>query len=478
VTKSDANFWASRSKPDITADFALEGMAAAADILILMDQKTIISDVMVGPENEALGCLDHWIGRSIDTFLTEESIDKLKARLAQIDADETGFEVHRNIELNHIDNAKWDTPIGYSILRDPDSKNLLMVGRDLSTVALIQRDLVDAQIALERDFESSRDFQTRYRAVLETVPDALVLLSPQTGTVQDANSAAAELFGEDVAELRNAGFAEYFKEESKLQGLYSVLSGRRGEASKESDEFTVRLTDRPVTLNFTPVRSGGQHFVLCLIRPSVQVSSSDMRLPDQLSQLFDNSVDAIVFTDNFGSVTNCNTSFLDICDASSVNEVRNRPLGDFLARGVIDQRMLLETLSKSAHMRSFNTKTLSNFNTSLPVNIAGSRLTGAKNSGYVFVMRLMSAVNARPDAEADIPKAASQNVIKLVGAAPLKEIVAGTADVIEKLCIEAALDMTSNNRVATAEMLGLSRQSLYVKLRKYQMLSSKGKTDN
>jgi len=474
VTKSNANFWASRSTPDISATFALEGMAAAADILILMDQNTTISDVKVGSENEALGCLDHWIGRSVHNFLTEESKAKLKTRLSNIDAADTGSQFHRRIELNHIDNATWDTPIEYSVLQDVESKNFLLVGRDLSAVAMIQRDLVNAQIALERDFEASRDFQTRYRAVLETVPDALILLSPQTGIVQDANTAAAELFGEDITALKNTDFAERFKEDSKLQSIYSVLSGRGGELSEDSDEFTVRLTDRPVTLGFTPVRSGGQHFVLCLIRPNIEVSPNDMRLPDQLSQLFDNSVDSIVFTDNFGSVTNCNMSFLDICDASSVSEVRNRPLGDFLARGAVDQRMLMETLSKSAHLRSFNTKTLSNFNTSLPVNISGSRLTGAKNSGFVFVMRLMSAVSTRPDADADIPKAASQNVIKLVGAAPLKEIVAGTADVIEKLCIEAALDMTGNNRVATAEMLGLSRQSLYVKLRKYQMLSPKG----
>jgi DNA-binding NtrC family response regulator len=40
---------------------------------------------------------------------------------------------------------------------------------------------------------------------------------------------------------------------------------------------------------------------------------------------------------------------------------------------------------------------------------------------------------------------------------------------IEKLCIEAALDLTDDNRASAAEMLGLSRQSLYVKLRRYGM---------
>jgi DNA-binding protein Fis len=39
------------------------------------------------------------------------------------------------------------------------------------------------------------------------------------------------------------------------------------------------------------------------------------------------------------------------------------------------------------------------------------------------------------------------------------------------MCIETAVELTRNNRVAAAEMLGLSRQSLYVKLRKYGLLA-------
>jgi DNA-binding NtrC family response regulator len=63
-----------------------------------------------------------------------------------------------------------------------------------------------------------------------------------------------------------------------------------------------------------------------------------------------------------------------------------------------------------------------------------------------------------------------RSVIELIGSQTLKGIVAKTTDVIEKMCIETAVELTSNNRVAAAEMLGLSRQSLYVKLRKYDLL--------
>ncbi|MGA0800453.1 MAG: helix-turn-helix domain-containing protein, partial [Steroidobacteraceae bacterium] len=53
------------------------------------------------------------------------------------------------------------------------------------------------------------------------------------------------------------------------------------------------------------------------------------------------------------------------------------------------------------------------------------------------------------------------------GRVSLKELVRESTDVIERLCSEAALDLTADNRASAAEMLGLSRQSLYVKLRRY-----------
>ena len=64
-----------------------------------------------------------------------------------------------------------------------------------------------------------------------------------------------------------------------------------------------------------------------------------------------------------------------------------------------------------------------------------------------------------------------RNVMELVGNSTLKDIVAETTDVVEKMCIETALELTRNNRVAAAEMLSLSRQSLYVKLRKFGLVN-------
>ena len=86
---------------------------------------------------------------------------------------------------------------------------------------------------------------------------------------------------------------------------------------------------------------------------------------------------------------------------------------------------------------------------------------------YGFIVR---NIGLRPDknpfAGGELPRSADQ-LVDLVGRMSLREIVRETADVIEKLCVEAALRATGDNRAAAANMLGLSRQSLYAKLRRY-----------
>jgi DNA-binding NtrC family response regulator len=71
-----------------------------------------------------------------------------------------------------------------------------------------------------------------------------------------------------------------------------------------------------------------------------------------------------------------------------------------------------------------------------------------------------------PENTSILPKSADR-LRSLVGRVSLKDIVQESTDLIEKLCIEAALDVSGNNRAAAAALLGLSRQSLYSKLRRY-----------
>ena len=93
------------------------------------------------------------------------------------------------------------------------------------------------------------------------------------------------------------------------------------------------------------------------------------------------------------------------------------------------------------------------------------------NSLIGLIVRDASRFEINKNGNDTVSEKALENIMKLVGSAPLKELVADTSDVVERLCIETAIKLTKNNRVAAAEMLGVSRQSLYVKLRKYNLMS-------
>jgi transcriptional regulator PpsR len=69
-------------------------------------------------------------------------------------------------------------------------------------------------------------------------------------------------------------------------------------------------------------------------------------------------------------------------------------------------------------------------------------------------------------ASAERPRSVEQ-LTELVGRVPLKDLVRESTDMIERLCIEAALELTNDNRASAAEILGLSRQSLYAKLHRH-----------
>jgi DNA-binding NtrC family response regulator len=62
-----------------------------------------------------------------------------------------------------------------------------------------------------------------------------------------------------------------------------------------------------------------------------------------------------------------------------------------------------------------------------------------------------------------------ESLTKQIGKTTLRKLVDDTVAVVEQRYIEAALDLTGGNRTAAAELLGLSRQSLYVKLARYML---------
>ncbi|MEM8774555.1 MAG: transcriptional regulator PpsR [Pseudomonadota bacterium] len=445
----------------------------AADISVFVLSNGDVAGISVNPDAPSLGSLDHWVGRPFVDFLTVESQEKFTARVAAMRED-TSL-VPRPLEINHVDNAAWEFPIRYTLHRTYDGDDLLLLGRDMQPIAEVQQRLVAEQMARERDQQRLRSEQTFYNVALEASDTPLIMVEPERGRVRDVNSAAALILGAKPGGLAGSSLAQAFEGRRREELMDTLRSASTGDKAA-GVQLVVRRTGKDVTVSPEHFRAAGELFMLCRITQDDELDEAGSELAQSMSRLFAASSDAIVVTDRKGIVRDANEAFLILADAAQLRDVREVSLSDFFVRGAVDLKLMLDTAVKQGRVRSYATQFTSLVGTRAGVEVSVARLSDqGGDSGFGFIIRTVATgdgVDAGDAPAAAVSDDAMKNVMDLVGTASLKELVSATSDVVEKLCIETAVQLTNNNRVAAAEMLGLSRQSLYVKLRKHGLINS------
>lgn len=210
-----------------------------------------------------------------------------------------------------------------------------------------------------------------------------------------------------------------------------------------------------------------------LLRLTAQTAASHPKLPSGnpwLGPFMEQAPDAVALTDLDGRVLAVNQAFVDLAQVGSPDLARGVLLDTWLGRSGVDLRVLLTNLRQHGTVRLFATQMRGELGSTAEVEISAATLQRGEDKCLGFTIRDMGRRLA-PEARAprELPRSASQ-MTELVGRMPLKDIVRETTDLIEQLCIEAALQLTHDNRASAAEMLGLSRQSLYIKLRRFGLV--------
>ncbi len=466
LTPRGTKYWSAGSIPLIAPELLGDIIASASDIAIVVTEEGRVLSIVMNPNHRSFGELGHWEGRDLRDFLTPECIEKFETQLAIV---ASGKQSRGAAELNHVDQRSWEFPIRYTFHPVGPDGAVLMLGHDLRPIAEMQQQLIKAQMALERDYETQREYDTRYRVLMDSTHDAMVFVSVGSGRITDLNTAAAQALGGTREELIGAAFAQEFDGRRKGEVMESLVSRALDDSAAPLD-LMARRSRRKLSLRPVLFRAAGERIMLCRMEREVKAEGASDELATNLSALYQSGVDAIVFTDAQGTVRAANGAFLDLADAAHATAVKGRPLGDFLARGGVDMKVLVENATRAGQMRMYSTKLRSLVGTEVSVEISATYLNDSAHPAIVFVIRDASRAEVLRTPGLTASDDAVRSVMELVGSATLKDIVAETTDVVEKMCIETAVELTRNNRVAAAEMLGLSRQSLYVKLRKYGLL--------
>jgi transcriptional regulator PpsR len=424
-------------------------LAAGSDIALLVGADGIVQDVYLAPETQPANDVKGWSGRGVYDIVTEESREKISDMLARARSDEAP----RWREINHVTKGAEDFPVRYAAVPTGEGGKIILLGRDLRMVAQLQQRLVQAQLTMEQDYERIRQIETRYRVLFETTQEALLIVSAETGRILDANSAAARLFSRDVQDLTNRVFANRFDPVSQAE-LAAALSGVRETGRERSVNLRSRGDGAVIGLDVLLFRSVNETLYLCRMTPRGTESDEQAGVERSLGALYRQSSDAIVFTDGAGVIQWANTAFLSLADVALSDTVKGTSFGDFLGRPSIDLNVMTTNARAKGRLSVYATSFRSAFGVSIPVEISTTFLPDARPEGYGFVLRDVSRASPARGSGTAVSSEAVEHIIDLVGSTPLKELVRGTTDVVEKLCIETAIKLTNNNRASSCASTG------------------------
>lgn len=436
-------------------------VAAGGDVAMIIDKAGFIRDLAVNNRDMVNDGFEAWLDRRWSDTVTTESKPKIEEMLRDAANDSRA----RWREINHPTAGGASVAVRYITVNAGEDGRVIAIGRDHRATAELQQRLIQAQQTMERDYTRLREAESRYRLLFQLASEAIIVVDGATRKIIEANPAAERLIGGVSSPLVGRVFSAAFDSVSR-DAAVSLLAMAQGGGNLTS-QATLQYNGQAFKVAASLFRQ--DRASLYLVRLSAQDSSvaqvpaSAQRLMDVLERM----PDAFVVTDERLRIVAENSAFLDLTRLASKEQARGLQLESFLGRPEIDRNIMLSSLRQHGSLRNFATIVRNRLGEQEDVEVSAVHVADSSEGCFGFSIRsVVRAAPARPSMAGELPRSVEQ-LTHLVGRVTLKELVRETTDLVERLCIEAALELTGNNRASAAEVLGLSRQSLYSKLHRY-----------
>ena len=147
-----------------------------------------------------------------------------------------------------------------------------------------------------------------------------------------------------------------------------------------------------------------------------------------------------------------------------------RSLRSFFDASDIQLETLIDFLRNSERVRLIPTALLTKSGAFIDVELSAVGIPNVSPPKYGFVIRDTSTRLPQPKPAAE-PSIDASSLLDRIGSAPFRDLMRDEMDEIEKKVLASVLELTGNNRVATAKVLGISRQTLYKKLNQFGLIN-------
>lgn len=450
-----------KKSDDFLGDLSAETMGAllggSADIAIVIENGIVMDVALANDSLISSGYDKDWVGKAWIDTVTMESRPKIEALLRR----EPGDTPWR--QVNHMSQSALDVPVKYTTVPIKDGEQLVALGRDLSEISLLQQKLISAHQDLERDYSRMRMAEGRYRLLFNTSNEAILIVNGEDWTIEEANHAAETMTEQLQKDLVSSSITGLF--ESSAAGRINTLVASASTQGAAVQADLALNTGKRVSLSGSAFLENDQKRII--VRISDEGATGQASKPNRaLDTMIDHLPDGLVIADADQRILHINDTFAQSSQLSSVQDAKGEPLSTYLGRSSTDINVLYSTLRKNGLVRNFATIARDRFGSEEKVEVSAVEAPTKSGVVYAFSVRGVSRrLTQAPRLDEKLPSA-STDFTELVGRVPLKDIVNESTLLIERLCIEAALKISDNNRASAAEMLGLSRQGLYSKLKR------------
>ncbi len=318
-------------RPDLAAlsalapELAKTFVSLASDIALVIDENGVIRNVAQGGADPIAPGAYQWVGRAWIDTVSGETRPKIENLLKEVTA--TG--IARRREVNHPLDADSSIPVAYTAIRLGENGPVLAVGRDLRTIAAIQKRYVESQQELERGYWQARQAEARYQLLFQVATDAVIVVDGETLQIVEANQAAGTLLNAPPADLPGRHASSGFEHHSR--GAVNELLGN-ARTTGQSGEMRARLlgTQTMTSVVATPFRTEEAMRLLVRMR-AIEPAGTSSALAQTLSRLVDGASDGVIVTDSIGRIQLANPAFLRLVDLGTEAQVKGQPLMSWLS---------------------------------------------------------------------------------------------------------------------------------------------------
>ncbi len=435
-------------------------VASAADVALIVDNG-VIKDVAVSAGELTKERYDsEWRGKKWIETVTVESRSKIEELLKGGSSTKPHWR-----QVNHPSAAGQDVPIKYTAVRTGEGDRIVALGRDLRALSTLQQRLVDAHQGLERDYNRLRETEARYRLLFQAVSEPVMIIDSTSYLIEEANPAAERFFGKKNGPLSGQTLLALFPKKSQRTielTAADVLSNGAG----STDDLPLKGV-RHCRLSFSLFQIDNKMRFIVRVVGGAEETADEAAAQSQVLSVIQDMPDGLVVAGEDLRILQANQAFYEMARLPGTRQAEGERLEKFLGRSATDINVLLSNIKNHGSVRNFSTVLRDQFGSEERVEVSAVQAPSEDGPIFGFAVRNVARrLEAGQKIGEHLPQSVDQ-LTGLVGKVSLKEIVRESTDLIERLCIEAALEITDDNRASAAEMLGLSRQGLYSKLKRF-----------